>query len=147
MDSAMSRSCISSISYHFCPVSRLDRHTSGVLCAAKNRFAAQRLSQQMAAGEMHRTYCAVLRGSGLPDSGTYDGVHPAINVYDDMERILVDAVKKVLKMKKANFYTLPSDEADARKAKADAERTEKGQPLTVWGLIESMSRMRGGMGR
>ena len=83
---------------------------------------------------------------GLPDNGTYDGVHPAINVYDDMERILVDAVKKVLKMKKANFYTLPADEADARKAKADAERTEKGQPLTVWGLIESMSRMRGGFG-
>ena len=77
---------------------------------------------------------------GLPDNGTYDGVHPAINVYDDMERILVDAVKQVLKMKKANFYTLPAEEADARKA--DAERTEKGQPLTVWGLIESMSRMR-----
>ena len=56
----------------FCPVSRLDRHTSGVLCAAKNRFAAQRLSQQMASGEMHRTYCAVLCGSGLPDSGTVD---------------------------------------------------------------------------
>ena len=52
-------------------------------------------------------------------------------------------------MKKANFYTLPAEEADARKAKADAERTEKGQPLTVWGLIESMSRMRqgGGFGR
>ena len=55
----------------FCPVSRLDRHTSGVLCAAKNRFAAQRLSAQMQRGEMQRVYRAVVCGD-LPDEGTVD---------------------------------------------------------------------------
>ena len=55
----------------FCPVSRLDRHTSGALCAAKNRFAAQRLSAQMQRGEMQRVYRAVVCGD-LPDGGTLD---------------------------------------------------------------------------
>ncbi len=56
----------------FCPVSRLDRHTSGVLCAAKNRLCAQRLSKQMECGVMGRVYLAVLTGGGLPDEGTVD---------------------------------------------------------------------------
>ena len=84
---------------------------------------------------------------GLPETGSYDGVHPAINLYDDMERILTDSIKKVLKMKKANFYTIPADEADARKAKADAERRERGMPMNFKGMVEMMSRMRPGMGR
>ncbi len=56
----------------FCPISRLDRHTSGVLCAAKNRFAAQRLSGQMQKGQMRRVYRAVVCGSGLGDNGVVD---------------------------------------------------------------------------
>lgn len=56
----------------FCPVSRLDRHTSGVLCAAKNRLCAQRLMQQMTRGVMKRRYLAVLVGEGLPDEGVVD---------------------------------------------------------------------------
>ena len=79
---------------------------------------------------------------GLPENGSYDGVHPAVNLYDDMERILVDSARKVLKMKKADFYTLPADEADARKAKADADRQERGMPMNFQGMVEMMSRMR-----
>ena len=79
---------------------------------------------------------------GLPEGTSYDGIHPAVNLYDDMERILVQSVRKVLKMKKADFYTLPSDEADARKAKADADRKERGMPLNFQGMVEMMSRMR-----
>ena len=77
---------------------------------------------------------------GLPESGSYDGVHPAINLYDDMERILTDSIRKVLKMKKADFYTLPADEADARKVKADAERRAQGLPMNFQGMVERMRR-------
>ena len=79
---------------------------------------------------------------GLPEGTSYDGIHPAVNLYDDMERILVQSVRKVLKMKKADFYTLPADEADARKAKADADRQERGMPMNFQGMVEMMSRMR-----
>ena len=77
-------------------------------------------------------------GLGLPETGSYDGIHPAINLYDDMERILVDNVKKVLKMKKADFYTIPADEADARKSKDDADRREKGMPMNFQDMVEMM---------
>lgn len=56
----------------FCPVSRLDRHTSGVLCAAKNRLCAQRLSAQLAEGGMGRVYRAILAGDSLPEEGVVD---------------------------------------------------------------------------
>ena len=79
---------------------------------------------------------------GLPETGSYDGVHPAANLYDDMERILVDSVKKVLKLKKQEFYTLPSDEADRRKAESDADRKAKNMPMNFKGMVEMMSRMR-----
>ena len=77
---------------------------------------------------------------GLPATGTYDGIHPAVNLYDDMERILVDSIKKVLKMKKAQFYTLPADEAEARKVKSDADRREKGMPMTFEDMVEIVRR-------
>lgn len=79
---------------------------------------------------------------GLPETGSYDGVHPAINLYDDMERILLDGVKKVLKLKKQDFYTIPSDEADRRKVADDADRQAKGMPMNFKGMVEMMSRMR-----
>lgn len=79
---------------------------------------------------------------GLPETGSYDGVHPAVNLYDDMERILVDSVKKVLKLKKQGFYTLPSDEADVRKAESDADRKARNMPMNFKGMVEMMSRMR-----
>jgi lysophospholipase L1-like esterase len=82
---------------------------------------------------------------GLAENGSYDGIHPAVNLYDDMERILVDGLKKALKLKKQSFYTLPSDEADRRKAAADVERREKNQPMNFNDMVEMLSRMR--MGR
>ena len=82
---------------------------------------------------------------GLAENGSYDGIHPAVNLYDDMERILVDGLKKALKLKRQSFYTLPSDEADRRKAAADVERREKNQPMNFNDMVEMLSRMR--MGR
>jgi lysophospholipase L1-like esterase len=79
---------------------------------------------------------------GLPETGSYDGVHPAVNLYDDMERILVDSVRKVLKLKKQEFYTLPSDEADRRKVESDADRKARNMPMNFKGMVEMMSRMR-----
>ena len=80
--------------------------------------------------------------NGLDAAFTYDGIHPAINLYDDMERILVESVRMVLKMKKYDFYTLPSDEADQRKAAADADRRAKNMPMSFDDMVEMMSRMR-----
>lgn len=80
--------------------------------------------------------------NGLDKEFTYDGIHPAANLYDDMERILADSVKGVLKLKKQSFYTLPSDEADERKAAADAERRSRHMPMSFEEMVEMMSRMR-----
>ena len=76
---------------------------------------------------------------GLPDTGTYDGIHPAVNLYDDMERILVASIKKVLKVK-TDFYTLPADEAEARKVEADSKRRESGMPMTFQEMVEFVRR-------
>ena len=78
--------------------------------------------------------------NGLDDEVSYDGIHPAVNIYDDMERILTDAVAKVLKVEN-NFYTLPSDEADRHKVTSDADRREKGMPMNFQGMVEMVSRM------
>ena len=75
---------------------------------------------------------------GLDDDCSYDGIHPAVNIYDDMERILVDAVKKVLKLKNQDFYTLPSDEADRRKVESDAERKARNLPMNFNGMVEML---------
>ena len=83
---------------------------------------------------------------GLPASGTYDGIHPAVNIYDDMERILTASIKKVLKVK-TDFYTLSADEAEVRKAKADAERRASGQPMTFEDMVERVKTMFQGGGR
>ena len=77
---------------------------------------------------------------GLPASGTYDGIHPAVNLYDDMERILTAAIKKVLKVK-TDFYTLPADEAEARKLKSDEQRRASGQPMTFEDMVERVKVM------
>ena len=77
---------------------------------------------------------------GLPASGTYDGIHPAVNLYDDMERILTAGIKKALNVK-TNFYTLPADEAEVRKAESDAQRRASGQPMTFEDMAEMVKRM------
>ena len=81
---------------------------------------------------------------GLPASGTYDGIHPAVNLYDDMERALVDSIRKVLKVK-TRFYILSADEAEARKLKSDEQRRASGQPMTFEDMVEQVRQMfRGG---
>lgn len=80
--------------------------------------------------------------NGLDDAYSYDGIHPAVNLYDDMERILIDSVRKVLKLKKQDFYILDSDEADRRKAQADVDRKARNMPMNFNDMVEMLSRMR-----
>ena len=60
-------------------VHRIDKDTSGLLIAAKNDFAHQALSAQLADRSLSRVYEAVARGGFREDSGTVDrpiGRHP-----------------------------------------------------------------------
>ena len=60
-------------------VHRIDKDTSGLLIVAKNDFAHQALSAQLADRSLSRTYEAVVHGSFREDSGTVDrpiGRHP-----------------------------------------------------------------------
>lgn len=56
----------------FRAINRLDRGTSGLMTCAKNKLAAQRLEDQLAAGSIRRVYHAVAEGMGLPPEGTVD---------------------------------------------------------------------------
>lgn len=60
------------IPFVFRPVNRLDRNTSGLLLIARNRIAADRLAQAMQAGEIRKSYLAVLDGILPGDSGIID---------------------------------------------------------------------------
>ena len=60
-------------------VHRIDKDTSGLLIAAKNDFAHQRLAAQLEDHSLYRVYEAVVRGGFREDSGTVDrpiGRHP-----------------------------------------------------------------------
>ena len=60
-------------------VHRIDKDTSGLLIAAKNDFAHQALSAQLADRSLSRIYEALVRGGFREDSGTVDrpiGRHP-----------------------------------------------------------------------
>ena len=60
-------------------VHRIDKDTSGLLIVAKNDFAHQRLSAQLADRSLSRVYEAVVRGRLREDEGTVDlpiGRHP-----------------------------------------------------------------------
>ena len=60
-------------------VHRIDKDTSGLLIVAKNDFAHQALSAQLADHSLCREYEAVVRGNFKQDSGTVDkpiGRHP-----------------------------------------------------------------------
>ena len=60
-------------------VHRIDKNTSGLIIAAKNDFAHQALSAQLADRSLSRIYEAVVRGRLREDSGTVDrpiGRHP-----------------------------------------------------------------------
>ena len=51
-------------------IGRLDKDTSGVVLAAKNRTAAARLMRQRESGVLHKTYLALTDGVPEPESGT-----------------------------------------------------------------------------
>ena len=57
------------VPFVFRAVNRLDRETSGVVLCAKNQYAASRLSEELRAGRIKKTYIALLNGTPEPPSG------------------------------------------------------------------------------
>ncbi|MBO4978787.1 MAG: RluA family pseudouridine synthase [Clostridia bacterium] len=57
----------------FRPVNSLDKDTSGLVLVAKNKLAAFRLSEAMKAGQIHKSYLAVLCGRIPPENGEVRG--------------------------------------------------------------------------
>ncbi|QSA98146.1 pseudouridine synthase [Methylococcus sp. EFPC2] len=68
---------------HVYPVHRLDRPTSGVLVFARDPQTASTLGNAMMAGEVSKTYLAMVRG-WLPEQGLID--HPLRDEPDDRRR-------------------------------------------------------------
>ena len=68
-------------------VHRIDKDTSGLLIAAKNDFAHQALSAQLADHSMFRIYDAVVRGTLRDNSGTVDA--PIARSPSDRKRMAV----------------------------------------------------------
>ncbi len=68
---------------HVYPVHRLDRPTSGVLLFARDPETARLLGQAMMAGEVAKTYLAVVRG-WAPEAGVID--HPLRDEPEDRRK-------------------------------------------------------------
>jgi len=64
---------------HVYPVHRLDKPTSGILVFGLSSAAARRLAEAFAAGEVAKTYLAVVRGV-VPEEGLID--HPLVEELD-----------------------------------------------------------------
>ena len=56
----------------FRPINRLDRNTSGLLLIARNKHSAGKLSRALQAGEIQKTYLAILDGALSSTSGYID---------------------------------------------------------------------------
>lgn len=80
---------------HVYPIHRLDRPTSGLLLFARDPSTASVLGQALMAGEVRKTYLAMVRG-WAPDEGTID--HPlrehATDRRDTAEQPLRDALTR-----------------------------------------------------
>lgn len=77
---------------HVYPVHRLDRPTSGLLLFARDPDSASALGQAMMAGDMAKTYVAVVRG-WTPESGVIDEPlrDKAIDRRDTREQVMREA--------------------------------------------------------
>lgn len=60
------------IPFVFRPINRLDRNTSGLLLVARNKHAAGELTKQLQAGNIRKTYLAVLDGILDTEGGIID---------------------------------------------------------------------------
>lgn len=57
----------------FRPIHRLDQETSGLLAIAKNAYVHQHVSEQLIAGQVNKTYTAIVYGYPDPPEGIIDG--------------------------------------------------------------------------
>ena len=65
------------IPFVFRAINRLDRETSGIVLCAKNQYAASRLSDELCAGRIKKTYIALLNGAPEPPSGNISVISAA----------------------------------------------------------------------
>jgi len=89
---------------HVYPVHRLDRPTSGVLLFAKDADTARELGLAMMAGQMHKTYQAMVRGWPA-DSGLID--HP---LREEPEDRRLKGVEQPAREARTRFRTLATTE-------------------------------------
>ncbi len=72
----------------FRAITRLDRDTSGIVLIAKNQISAGRLSAEMKAGNIEKTYTAILKNAPEELSGTINA---------PIEREAPDSIKRVVR--------------------------------------------------
>jgi len=73
------------------PVHRLDRDTSGCLMLARHPRAHRRLSRLLEAGQVDKTYWAIVDGAPAADAGTVDAPLFKVSSAADGWRMVVDA--------------------------------------------------------
>lgn len=77
---------------------------------------------------------------GMSPGESYDGIHPKLNAYSKMERILNAALEDVLG--EEGLYSIPQEEADRIVAEQDAERRAKGLFMNFDEAVAMMNRSR-----
>ena len=77
---------------------------------------------------------------GMSSEESYDGIHPKLNAYSKMERILNATLEEVLGVR--DLYSIPQEEADRIVAEQDAERKAKGQFMNFDEAVAMMNRSR-----
>lgn len=77
---------------------------------------------------------------GMDPAESYDGIHPKINAYSRMERILNGAISELTGRR--DLYSIPQEEADRLAAEQDAERRAKGLFMNFDEAVAMMGRPR-----
>lgn len=88
-------------------INRLDRDTSGILLVAKNANAQQRVSEQMKAGTVDKTYLALVQGATDP-SGTIDAPIDRLSPDDILRGVTPDGLPSVTRYRTLETHSLPS---------------------------------------
>ena len=122
---------------HYMPIPELD--AASEIRKLNDRLRAYAETREDVTWVDYHTPLAADDG-GLSPAESYDGVHPKINAYSRMERILNEALSEVLG--EDGFYSIPQDEADRKAAEQDAVRRAKGLFMNFDEAVAMMDRPR-----
>lgn len=117
-------------------VHRLDRDTSGIICFARTDEAHRELSRQWQARAVDKTYCVLVQGTMLQESGrieNYLGEHPGIP-----GRMVVtkkDGKKSITEWRVSerfkNYTLVAADIKTGRQHQIRVHFTDLGHPLAI----------------